>query len=1078
MATDEGNDCPLPSWESQDVISRKVNVKSGGKVMAVVREQYLRSDLSCLSEICFEESCKSSRSRNLLGSGMTHYLIPFIDVAGHYMDVLEIEDLRGIIFLHTVVNVVKFARGSLFDRICKVVKDPAKQSVFFPNEFFKQTAAVRNDGETLKSWRGRLVHEAAVWYYEHLGGQKPIVIVSEDEEFIKSHENGHFEVFVLKLGDYLKKFWPHVEKAHTVYESLNLAHKELLQSNRQGLMAVGKKDTGYEDHLRPEAVENGVKSGNLYVGTIFVNKYHSTKEAVVIPRSTKGTEKSKVGSLDEILVSGNVERNRAVHGDIVAVQLLPKSLWKSKINRLAKSNEKDDEEKWDKRADVCPTGKVVAVVTRRWKAYSASFTKKSAAVSMGQQRILVCPYDRRIPKVRIVTSQASSFIGKRIVIRIDNWPSNSQYPNGHFVRTLGDIGDLDAELDAILVENDIADCTGPFSQGILSEMPKFDSEWKPDPKEVEKRKDLRDIMIMSIDPKGCTDVDDALSVRILSNGKIELGVHIADVTHFVTPNSFTDQEAQRRATTVYLADRRFEMLPSLLSSNVCSLLGSVDRYAVSVIWELDGKNYNVTNVWYGRTIIRSSYKMTYEAAQAVIDGETEENLRYEIPELALLSEEDLSANFKVLRTTLLLLSRVAKKVQDNREKDGALRLESGSEVQFEFEKSSLETIKPKQHLAIHETVAECMIFANHWVAKKISKTFPHQSILRRHPAPKNDSFAELKSCAKSKGWDLDVWSNKVLAESLDKCIDPTDPNVNFLLRSLATHAMEQAVYFSTGSMPKDKWEHYGLALRHYTHFTSPIRRYADVIVHRLLILAVSREDWWDGEGGKQEHLPLTNSELSELCDHVNDRNKAAQMAQRQSSLLFQTLFFQGREPDDPKCIVDAVVFGIRSNGFIVYVPCYALKGPVYMQQGEEEVLFLHKKQGPVWKDGKIEAGEHEIRVLTRDGTNKQTYRLFDHVMVTIQLKGTDEHARTLAFYLLGRRPASKSSASAPPTLDKGEVNFLREIKRLKELETQSDDSVDMETEVPPSKKKRQGGVSMYEFFQEMKTMGETVSKID
>ena len=154
--------------------------------------------------------------------------------------------------------------------------------------------------------------------------------------------------------------------------------------------------------------------------------------------------------------------------------MLPKSEWKSKLNRLAKQQDKskggdDDaeaevEEKWERRADVCPTGKVVAVVTRRWKAYAASCPKDKAD-TVGQQRILVCPYDRRIPKVRIVTSQAASFVGKRIVVRIDNWPANSQYPNGHFVRVLGDIGDLEAELDAILVENDIADCTGPFSKG-------------------------------------------------------------------------------------------------------------------------------------------------------------------------------------------------------------------------------------------------------------------------------------------------------------------------------------------------------------------------------------------------------------------------------------------------------------------------------------------------------------------------------------------------------------------------------------------------------------------------------------
>ena len=161
-----------------------------------------------------------------------------------------------------------------------------------------------------------------------------------------------------------------------------------------------------------------------------------------------------------------------------------------------------------------------------------------------------------------------------------------------------------------------------------------------------------------------------------------------------------------------------------------------------------------------------------------------------------------------------------------------MRLES-SEVRVEFESTaSPSEIRPKEHLKIHETVAECMILANHWVAKKISKAFPRQSLLRRHAQPKKEAFEALKTCAASRGWHVDVWSNRALAESLDRCVDPHDPSVNFLLRGLATQAMVQALYFSTGSAAPEDWGHYGLALDRYTHFTSPIRRYADMIVHR------------------------------------------------------------------------------------------------------------------------------------------------------------------------------------------------------------------------------------------------------
>ena len=570
---------------------------------------------------------------------------------------------------------------------------------------------------------------------------------------------------MLKLSDYLRDFWPTLSNALNLYEGLRATHTELeLVKETEGFIAESfsmKKDTGYEDHWRQDAVEAGIKSGKLIQGRINVDKYHSQKEAFVKRRNTASD--SNKTSLEDILIAGTLDRNRAIHGDVVAVQMLPKSQWKSKLNRLSKNQEdhkasedddkeQQEDEAWERRADVCPTGKVVFIMQRQWKSYPASFPKrKEESLAIGQQRILVIPYDRRITKIRLATSQAASFIGRRIVVKIDNWPRNSKYPNGHFVRELGQIGDLDAELESILVEHDIYDCTIPFSKGVLKEMPTFQGDWKPDPNEVQRRRDLRDLLVMSIDPKGCTDVDDTLSVNVLGNGNVELGIHIADVTHFLDGAVLTDQEARRRATTVYLADRRYEMLPSTLSSNLCSLLGGTDRYAVSVIAEVQFKpKYKVIKAWFGRTLIRSSYKLTYEAAQSIIDSslnsysEEYTTLKDEVPEFNGCSKEEIKVKLKILRDNLLLLTKVAKKIQDFREEGGALKLESGSEVQFEFEESSVDQIKAKSHLGVHDTVAEYMIFANHMVAKKISEAYPHQSLLRRHPSPDNSAFGELK----------------------------------------------------------------------------------------------------------------------------------------------------------------------------------------------------------------------------------------------------------------------------------------------------------------------------------------------
>jgi DIS3-like exonuclease 1 len=328
---------------------------------------------------------------------------------------------------------------------------------------------------------------------------------------------------------------------------------------------------------------------------------------------------------------------------------------------------------------------------------------------------------------------------------------------------------------------------------------------------------------MSIDPIGCEDVDDAISVRRLDNGNLEVGVHIADVTHFVSPGSLTDLEARRRATTVYLADRRYDMLPPVLSAQLCSLLGGVERYAVSCIWELHPRTFAVKEVWYGRTVIKSSYKLCYEHAQDIINGKTALEMKEVVSELAGMQGEELSRKFGEVAEALELLSGVARAWQGARQREGALNLES-TEVQFEFEERKVDSIRPKAHLEIHETVAECMIMANHWVARKIADTFPGQAILRLHPPPKKENFEQLLACAGSKGWTVQTDSNKALAESLNRCSDTADPTVNLLLRSLATLAMVQAVYFSTGSVAREDWRHYGLALDRYTHFTSPIRR--------------------------------------------------------------------------------------------------------------------------------------------------------------------------------------------------------------------------------------------------------------
>ncbi|XP_025774976.1 DIS3-like exonuclease 1 [Puma concolor] len=644
--------------------------------------------------------------------------------------------------------------------------------------------------------------------------------------------------------------------------------------------------------------------------------------------------------------------------------------------------------------------RVVGILQKNWRDYVVTFPSKEEVQSQGKnaQKILVTPWDYRIPKIRISTQQAETLQDFRVVVRIDSWESTSVYPNGHFVRVLGRIGDLEGEIATILVENSIS--VVPFSEAQMCEMPVNTpgNPWKVSPEEERERQDLRKThLVFSIDPKGCEDVDDTLSVRTLDNGHLELGVHIADVTHFVAPNSYIDIEARTRATTYYLADRRYDMLPSTLSADLCSLLGGVDRYAVSVIWELDKTSYEIKKVWYGRTIIRSAYKLFYEAAQELLDGNF--NIVDDIPEFRDLDEKTRQTRLEELAWAIGKLTDIARHVRAKRDGCGALELE-GVEVRVQLdEKKNIHDLIPKQPLEVHETVAECMILANHWVAKKIWESFPHQALLRQHPPPHQEFFSELRECAKAKGFFIDTRSNKTLADSLDNANDPNDPIVNRLLRSMATQAMSNALYFSTGSCAEEEFHHYGLALDKYTHFTSPIRRYSDIVVHRLLMAAIAK----DKKMEIKDNL-FSNKDLEELCRHINNRNRAAQHSQKQSTELFQCMYFKDKDPEnEERCISDGVIYSIRTNGVLLFIPRFGIKGAAYLKNKDGLVIFCGPDGRSEWKPGSLQRFQNKITSTTTGGESV-TFHLFDHVTVRISVQASRCHSDTIRLEIISNKP--------------------------------------------------------------------------
>lgn len=404
-----------------------------------------------------------------------------------------------------------------------------------------------------------------------------------------------------------------------------------------------------------------------------------------------------------------------------------------------------------------------------------------------------------------------------------------------------------------------------------------------------------------MDPPGCTDIDDALHCRILENGNYEVGVHIADVTHFIRPGTALDKEAALRATTVYLVDKRIDMVPELLSSNLCSLLGNQERFAFSCVWEMN-KKAEIINTKFHKSIIRSRRAMTYEEAQLKIDD---------------ASQKD------ALAISLRNLNSLAKKLKKKRMENGALSLAS-PEIRFQVDSETHDPIQveAKKLRETNSMVEEFMLLANISVAEKIVKDFPECAMLRRHPQPPLSNFEPLVKAGRAQGFEILVDTGKNLAESLDKAVKSDNPYFNTMLRILATRCMMQAVYFSSGMIQPEEYFHYGLACPIYTHFTSPIRRYADIIVHRLLAVAI----------GADVTYPelLDKKKTHELCHNLNYRNRMAQYAGRASVALHTHLFFRGKVQDE-----EGYVLFVKKNALQVLIPKYGLEGTLYVSGRKE-----------------------------------------------------------------------------------------------------------------------------------------------
>ena len=581
----------------------------------------------------------------------------------------------------------------------------------------------------------------------------------------------------------------------------------------------------------------------------------------------------------------------ALHGDTVAAELL---------NRRTGQN---------------PEGKVVEIVKR-------ARTRFVGRVELSKNYAFVVPDFKKIYQDFFIYPENinGAVTNDKVVVEVTRWGEGDKSHEAKIVEILGKTGENEAEIHSIMAEFDLP---FRFPEHVTAEAESIPGEITAE--EVKKRKDFRGVLTFTIDPEDAKDFDDALSFRKLSNGHYEIGVHIADVTHYVKPGTALEADAFDRATSVYLVDRTVPMLPERLSNGLCSLRPNEDKLTFAAVFEMDSKG-KIHSEWYGRTVIHSNHRFTYEQAQAVIETGT----------------GMFAAELKILNDLHHLLRK-------ERFKKGAVNFET-SEVKFKLdEKGKPLAVVPKVRKDAHKLIEEFMLLANRGVATFIYKMKKGEEkntfVYRTHDLPDPEKVQDFATFARQFGHKLEV-EDKSISRSLNRLMDEIEgkPEQN-VLQSLAVRAMAKAKYTTEAK------GHFGLAFEHYTHFTSPIRRYPDMMAHRLL------QHYLDH--GK----PVNRKEYEEKCIHSSEREKRAADAER-ASIKYKQVEFMSMASKRP---YEGIISGVTDFGIFVEIIETKCEGMVRLAD---------------MKDDFYEWDERNYRVIGR--RRKKVYRLGDEVMVTIK----------------------------------------------------------------------------------------------
>ncbi len=560
---------------------------------------------------------------------------------------------------------------------------------------------------------------------------------------------------------------------------------------------------------------------------------------------------------------------------------------------------------YDRRSSRKPEAEVIEIIERHKTEFVGvvDIQKNFGFVTTANAKMYT---DIFIPKNKLAEAEH----GDVVLVKLEDWPAKADSPFGSVIKVLGKPGEHNTEIHAILAEYGL-----PYDFPIEVEAYANKLDTSITQVEIDKRRDMRKVLTFTIDPKDAKDFDDALSFQVLENGNYEIGVHIADVSHYLKEGTILDDEAYNRATSVYLVDRVVPMLPEVLSNFACSLRPNEEKYTFSAIFQLNNKA-EILDSWFGRTIIFSDQRFSYEEAQSII--ETKSNI---IPSEISLTGAAYKVSAEIVAATLKQ-DELAKILRRKRMADGAISFDK-VEVKFNLDQNSEPIgVYFKQSKDANHLIEEFMLLANKKVAEfigKQKKTF----IYRIHDEPNEDKLINLQTVISKFGYAINMKSKQDISKSLNKLlIDVNGKKEQNLVDTLTIRSMSKAKY-STENIG-----HYGLAFDYYSHFTSPIRRYPDVMVHRLLQFYL--------EGGKS----VSNEVYEEKCAHSSNMEGLAAHAERDSVKYMQVKYMQDHKDQE----FLGVISGVTEWGIYVEIIENKCEGMIRIREIKEDYYTFDEKQ--------------------------------------------------------------------------------------------------------------------------------------